>query len=140
MARKPRPKASEVMVTTRPMFGQVVSFAEAFPTIEEATVEVEESLHAEPVIRKVCLESKAGGISEFFDCSSRDCYNGGVSIGNVLRHMVSERLTEHETKLTICQGGGSPKRRGHAGGCYHFFKVKARIKYKPDESQSLSCT
>ena len=71
------------------------------------------------------------GISEYVNCSNKLCYNGGVSVCDVLRHMVDAKLTEYESEVRICQGyEGSPKGRRRRNPCVHTFKVEARVKYK----------
>jgi len=135
MANK-RPKAQEIFDQTMPMFGSKVPFEVAFPHIEDIFVEVQESLHATPVIRTLNLDKRT--ISEFINCRDSRCYNGGFSIGNVVREMVRSGKTEHQTDLTTCQGGGGPQRgrKKIHGSCYHFFKAKVTIKYKEGSGTS----
>ena len=103
-----RQKASDVFANTNFLFATKGAFAEGFPTIEEARIEVEETDFGHPV-RTHHGSSKHGSISEFVNCSNSLCYNGGIAIGDILRHMVREQLTEYETRRS-CQGyEGSPK-------------------------------
>ena len=131
MANK-RPKALQIFDPTTYTFGSKAPFDEAFPQIEDILVEVQESLHAAPVIRTSNLDKRT--ISEFVNCGNSRCYNGGFSVGNVIREMVRDGKTEHETELTICQEGGGPPRgrKQIHGSCYHFFKAKVMIKYRDD--------
>jgi hypothetical protein len=128
--RKGRQKASDVFADTNFAFATNGPFSEAFPTIEEARIEVEETDFGEP-LRTHHENSKHGGIGEFVDCSNPMCYNGGVNVADVLRHMVRENLTEYETGNQSCQGyEGSPKGRKKHRNCLHGFNVKAWITYK----------
>jgi len=142
MAHSDRQKASDVFANTNFLFATKGSFTEAFPTIEEARIEVEETDFGRP-LRTHHGNSQHGSISEFVNCSNSLCYNGGVSIGDVLRHMVREQLTEYESRSS-CRGyEGSPKGRKKYRDCLHGFRVKAWIKYKsaapPTELKSEGC-
>jgi hypothetical protein len=115
----------------------LVTFAEAFPTVDEAEVEVEEiDRPFRKTLLDVRLTSKGKELAECYDCGNPRCSGGGVSIGEVLRHMVKESLTEHETPVIACQGWeGSPKGRKKDKRCLRRFKIKARIKYKAPPAQ-----
>jgi hypothetical protein len=126
-------KATDVWRQTTPAFGAKVSFAEAYPTIEEATLEVDEtSMGIATPIRTHHRNSKGGGLNEFVNCSNSLCYNGGVRIGTILYQMVREKQTDFESGPIKCQGyEGSPKGKKRLRDCLNFFKVRVRIKYKP---------
>jgi hypothetical protein len=135
MARDDRQKASDVFANTNFVFASKKGFSEAFPTIEEARIEVEEMSSLEPQTHY--RTSKDEGLGEFINCSNSLCYKGGVSVGEVLRHMVKENLTEYESKMKNCQGHeGSPKGKKYNRRCLHRFKVKAWIKYKTPPTQA----
>jgi hypothetical protein len=125
-----RQKAWDVFDNTQFAFATKGKFSEAFPTIAEAGIVVEETDFGEP-LRTHHYSTKVGGIGEFVNCSNSMCYNGGVNVAEVLRHMVREGLTEYETQRHPCQGyEGSPKGRKKYRTCGHGFKVTAKITYK----------
>jgi hypothetical protein len=125
-----RKKASDVFADTTYLFAKKASFQEVFPELEEARVEVEET--GEGVYersRRSVLSSKTH-LSEFVNCSNPLCYNGGVSIGSIIRSMVAQKQTELET-TKLCQGyEGSPKGRRKYRQCFNFFTVKVALTYK----------
>ena len=105
-----RQKASDVFSETMPVFGRKTSFEQAFPSIKDVRVHVDERGHGPgfhaglgpSVYTKTMLR-------EFVDCSNPMCYNGGFSIGSILRDMVTQDETEH-TATMYCRGyEGSPK-------------------------------
>lgn len=134
-------KASDVFAKASYAFSRKVGFQEAFPTVEEVKVEVEETEYGQSVLTHY-HDSTIGTLGEYVNCTNPSCYNGGVRIGDILRQMVAKNLTEHESALIFCQGyEGSPKGRKRYRSCRHSFKVKARIKYKeapltPDRDQT----
>ena len=116
------------------VFSKKASFEEAFPEIEDLTVEVEETGHGVGEWNRKRIYRKQYLPGEYIDCSNPLCYNGGFSIGSILREMVKKKQTELETSK-LCQGHeGSPKGRRIYRKCMNFFKVKVSIKYnKPNE-------
>lgn len=123
-----RQKASDVFRETKFFLGEKTTFEKAFPEIEDIRVTVQEFKDAFTEGRKRNY-SKAD-VSEYIDCSNRICYNGGFSLGQLIRNMVMSHKTELET-TEYCQGyEGSPKGRKRYGSCDHRFKVKIEIKYK----------
>ena len=128
--RDRRQKASDVFRESEFVFAQKVSFEEAFPEIEDLTVEVEESGHGVSEWNRKRTYRKQNFPGEYIDCSNPLCYNGGFSIGSILREMVRNRQTELETSK-LCQGNeGSPKGRRIYRKCMNFFKIKVSIKYR----------
>ncbi|AKI97035.1 hypothetical protein [Kosmotoga pacifica] len=128
--RDRRQKASDVFRESKFLYSKKVSFEEAFPEIEDLTVEVEETGHGVSELNRKRTYRKQYFPGEYIDCSNPLCYNGGFSIGSILREMVKKRQTELET-LKLCQGHeGSPKGRRIYRKCMNFFKVKVSIKYK----------
>lgn len=95
MSKNDRLKASDVFRQTNYLFSKKVSFGEAFPEIEDLTVEVEEMGH---VIREWNRKRTYGKqyLGEYIDCSNPICYNGGFSIGSILREMVRKKETTKE--------------------------------------------
>lgn len=127
MSRDRIMKASDVFDKSHPAFGRKVSFVEAFPTIKKVTVNVVES-DAYGKERNSLYTSEDMG--EYIDCSNHKCYNGGFSIGDILRTMIREKKSDLETELS-CRGyEGSPKGRRRYGSCDRFFRVKVHIDYK----------
>lgn len=130
MSYRPRQKASDVFREANFVFGKKVSFAEAFPQIDNLVIEVEERGHD---IWKGG-NKKTYGIDylpgEYINCSNPLCYNGGFSIGEILRDMVNNKKTEMETS-EICQGyEGSPKGRRIYRRCHNLFRIKVSMSFK----------
>lgn len=129
-----RPKASDIFSESNYVFAKKVGFDEAFPEIEDVTVEVEET--GDGVYGKGSLAYRKPHVGEFIDCSNPLCYNGGISIGSFLREMIRNRQTELETSK-MCQGyEGSPKGRRVYRRCFNFFKIKVSVKYKENQSDT----
>lgn len=131
MSRDRIMKASDVFNESNFVFSRKVSFEEAFPTIKEVIVNVEESNIYGQTKNRVCKSSN--GMGEYIDCSNSSCYNGGFSIGHILREMISKKETDSETELH-CQGyEGSAKGRRRYRSCDHWFKAKVHVDYKETE-------
>ena len=134
--RDERQKASDVFNEADFVFGRKVSFDEAFPQIEDVVVEVKESGHG--IRRDNRRVYRKPYLGEYIDCSNPICYNGGFSIGAILREMVRNRQAELETSK-ICQGyEGSPKGKRKYRDCVNFFKIKVSVKYKETPSADES--
>ena len=110
-------------------FSKRSNFEEAFPAINTVKVIVNET-NLMPTLDD---DFKSGTtvydkthISEYHDCHCPECYNGGVSIGDILRRMVSNNETTSEVKAH-CQGKGKKS----YGTCTHMFDISASITYKP---------
>ena len=87
-----RPKASEVFREAHFVFAEKTTFAKAFPTIRSARVEVTQS--RDPVWRKMEMGPaiyNETNLGEYVDCQNSLCYNGGVSVGRMLRDMVRDK-------------------------------------------------
>lgn len=127
-------KASEIFRDTHLVFGKKVSFKEAFPLIAHVRVEVAEIGHgARRDDRRVYNEDYLG---EYIDCSNPACYNGGFSIGAILRDMVHNKQADIETSK-LCQGNeASAKGRRIYRKCVNLFKIKVHIDYKDSSPQS----
>ncbi len=128
MGIKDRKKASDIFRETRSPFARKVEFEEAFPQIDTIIVEVEEE--GEGVFAEINKQIyRKNDLGEFIDCSNSICYNGGFSIGQIIRQMVSEERTDLETSK-ICQGfEGSPKGRNRYRSCLNRFKIGVHINY-----------
>jgi len=125
-----RLKASDVFRESKYVFGKKVSFEEVFPEIEDIVVDVEELCWGTNKQNCKRTYTKRNFPGEYIDCSNPLCYNGGFSIGKILRDMVKNRQTELET-LELCQGyEGSSKGNKYYKKCLNQFKIKVSIKYK----------
>lgn len=126
-----RKKASDIFRETNYVFSKKVPFLEAFPELEDFTIEVSES----PDIiwggeEHPRTYTKANPPGEFVDCTNSVCYSGGVSIGEILREMIRERKTQHQVSKG-CRGyEGSPKGRRRYRSCMHRFTIKVSLRYK----------
>ncbi|MBC8492913.1 MAG: hypothetical protein H8D43_03930 [Chloroflexi bacterium] len=132
---KRRKKASDIFRETEYRFAKKTPFfEEAFPQIEDLRVEVTESddmLEGGGCVRVYTIKDPPG---EYIDCSNPLCYNGGFSIGPILRDMVRKGETERETTKR-CQGyEGSPKGRRKYKLCWIWFKIKVFVKYRNGEA------
>jgi len=129
MPVKDRMKASDVFRETNYVFGKKVKFEEAFPEIKTLRVEcTEEGYGARNPITRIYTEKNTPG--EYIDCHNPLCYNGGFSIGQILREMVQKR-EKHWEGTKFCQGyEGSPKGRRKYRSCINSWKVKVDIEYK----------
>ncbi len=133
--RDERQKASDVFRESNFVFAKKVGFDEAFPEIEDLTVEVEESGHGIYEWNHKRSYGKHNFPGEYIDFSNPLCYKGGFSIGSILREMVRNKQTELET-LELCQGNeGSPKGRRIYRKCANFFKIKVSIEYKKSKKE-----
>ena len=124
-----RKKASQIHRETDYLFSRKVPFEEAFPEIDDVVVDVEEQGQV-PQYRQHARQYTKANLDEFIDCSNPPCYDGGFSICEILRNMVSERQRELET-IKCCQGHeASAKGRRKYRPCANFFKIKVSIRYK----------
>ena len=131
--RDDRQKASDVFRNANFVFAQKVPFAEAFPEIEDVRIEVEIGYALSGNLKRVYSGQHLPG--EYVDCDNALCYNGGFSIGEVLRDMVGKREGDREGS-TICRGyEGSPKGRRKYRDCFNFFRYKVHIEYREAPSQ-----
>ncbi len=134
MSYQNRRKASEIFRDANPVFGKKVSFVEAFPNVEDITIEVREEGHGVG-FRFGPIVYRKGSFSEFIDCSNPFCYRGGFSMGSILREMVDGNKTTFTTGKS-CQGyEGSPKGARRYRSCMNWFDVKVEIKYKAMQSK-----
>jgi hypothetical protein len=130
--RDHRPKASELYRNANLVFVAKTTFKEAFPQIDDITVEVGETGYGtthylrEPSVRVY----KNGSSGEYLDCSNPRCYNGGVSVGNMIRKMIQEKNEEYETSTTCRGNEGSPKGHRVYRKCLNCFTIKVNLRYK----------
>lgn len=137
MCARIRKKASDVFNEANLLFSKKVPFNEAFPDIESISVIVKEYENAgqKPddgltLYPKTFIYDNKHLPSEYLDCSNSICYNGGFSLGSIIRNMVLNKETLKEGKV-FCQGSeGSPKGRKIYRSCLHRFIYKISITYK----------
>lgn len=128
-----RKKAMDVFRESNFLFSEKVQFEEAFPMIEEINIEVKENGHGVYQWNENSHYSKSYIPGEYINCKNPLCYNGGFSIGSILREMIAMRQTNLET-VKICQGHeGSPKGRKIYRKCLNSFHIKVFIKYNGEE-------
>lgn len=122
-------KAADVFAKSTPMFGTKAQFTDAFPEISNIHVEVD--FGSDPYLGRIVHSYDAKSLpGEFINCRKQRCYNGGFSIGSILREMVRQRQTE-KSETIYCQGyEGSPKGRKNYGRCHESFKVDIRVEYR----------
>lgn len=127
-------KASQVFQEQKHIspFSRLSTFKDAFPTIATLKVIVNET-NLTPTLDDEFTSGTTvydiTHISEYHDCHCPECYNGGVSIGDLLRRMTSSNETESAIKAS-CQGSGKKS----YGTCTHTFDISAQISYKPTDS------
>ena len=67
---------------------------------------------------------------EHVDCNNPDCFNGGFSLGNVVREMVLGRQEEF-IGTSFCTGQeGDPEESGPHPSCHTRFEVQATIRFR----------
>ncbi|MDE2823841.1 MAG: hypothetical protein OXK79_10090 [Chloroflexota bacterium] len=131
MPRNKRQKASDVFRETNFVFATKSGFDQAFPEITTVSGTVEEDGDGVSDWRRTRHISENTG--EYFDCSNPLCYNGGFSLGGILRAMVATRATHKEDTL-FCQGyEGSPKGRRRYRDCMNSFRVTVDIQYRDSD-------
>lgn len=125
-----RKKASDIFRESTPFFGQKVDFDKAFPQIKDLTVEVIEYGDGIYNSQSKSIYNRGNLPGEYVNCSNPLCYNGGFSLGGILREMVRNKQTILETSKS-CKGyEGSPKGRRKYGPCMNCFNIKAAIQYQ----------
>jgi hypothetical protein len=130
MTIRKRQKASEVFANTNWAFRAPGTFEQAFPNISDCRIEVTfdgRNPLGGPDVRIYNRDNAR----EFIDCTNPLCYNGGFSLGDLLRRAESEGKTDVEDGYMFCQGyEGSPKGRRNYGPCGASVKVKGTIAYR----------
>ena len=131
-SRDHRQKASEIFNDTHFPFANKVSFEEAFPEIVSLRMEISQSGEGTYDWDKNVVYTLENPPGEYIDCRNRICYNGGISIGSILRSMVHSKKT-YEEGFQKCQGyEGSPKGRRKYRICVNSFEYKIQIEYKTE--------
>jgi hypothetical protein len=129
--RDERLKATDVFNKTNFVFSRKVSFSEAFPMIETIVAKVTEDGEGTWSFGKQrARQYDSQSLGEYINCSNKFCYNGGFSIGQMIRGMVSSGETQSKDSF-FCQGyEGSPKGRHRYRSCTNRFEAVVEIKYK----------
>ncbi len=114
---------------TSPLIGKLVSFAKAYPQIEDIEVQVCQTEDTVPEWRMTQTFNKSN-IPQTVGCLNSRCQQGGFQIRQKVYFMVESHETEGE-----CEGGcdgheGSPKGRRKGDPCTNYFRVKIQITYK----------
>ncbi|MYG13168.1 MAG: hypothetical protein F4171_10280 [Gammaproteobacteria bacterium] len=126
-----RQKASDVFRDTNFFIAKKSDFDAAFPEIANLSGTVEED--GDGVSSRLRVRHLGKDTGEYFDCSNPLCYNGGFSLGNLLRSMVGSRAT-HKQDTLFCQGyEGSPKGRRRYRDCMNSFRIAIDIEYRDPE-------
>lgn len=126
-------KASDVMRESQFLFGEKMSFEQAFPMIEAVRVECRELGRYGSGDRVRVLEYRGSRIGEFIECSNPLCFGGGFSIASILRGMVRDRVERRDFSVS-CQGHeGSRQGRRLYGPCGHRFEGTVTIRYQQTE-------
>ena len=69
-------------------------------------------------------------VREHVDCNNPVCYNGGISLGNMLREMVAARQEEF-IGTSFCTGQeGDPEELGPHPSCQTRFEIEAVLRYR----------
>ena len=126
-----RQKASDVFRETDFFLAKKSGFDQAFPQVATLSGTVEED--GDGVSERLRVQHLGKDTGEYFDCSNPLCYNGGFSLGDILRSMIASRDT-HKEDTRFCQGyEGSPKGRRRYRDCMNSFRIKVDIEYRDDE-------
>jgi hypothetical protein len=135
--REHRETLAEALARTTPVFGEKVSFREAFPEIAEFRLELEtqNSYNYDWHTSVFSLTHTPG---EFVNCGNSICYHGGFPVGELFRELVRERKTEHAGVL-VCRGQEtSPKGRAVYRSCARSANVTVRIRYVASEEPTAT--
>lgn len=124
---KERKKVQDVFNKTEFVFSTKTTFEKAFPQIKDISVVVTES--GVGVYGNDLSYYNKQHLGEYIKCSNSLCYNGGFSIGHIIRDMVHNKEVDKESSK-LCQGNeGSPKGRRIYRKCLNIFKYKIHIDY-----------
>ena len=125
-----RKKAQDIFNETNFVFSSKTTFEKAFPQIKDISVVVTEM--GTGVRGNYSRSYNKHYLSEYINCSNSLCYNGGFSIGSIIRDMVYKKEIDKEGS-EMCQGNeGSPKGRRIYRKCVNIFKYKIHIDYNVD--------
>ena len=69
-------------------------------------------------------------VREYVDCNNPSCFEGGISLGNVLREMVAGRQEEF-IGTSFCTGQeGDPEEPGLHPSCATRFEIEAVLRFR----------
>ncbi|MBI2656911.1 hypothetical protein HYX03_04170 [Candidatus Woesearchaeota archaeon] len=127
-----RKKATDVFRESDYLFSKKTPFEQAFSEIKSVIVDVEETGYG---INQWNHKSRytEKTLGEFINCQNPICYNGGFSVGSILREMIKNKQTTISGKYEGCQGyEGSPKGKRRYRSCINHFKVSVQINYNEE--------
>jgi len=119
---------SKAPTKKRPPRKNLVAIDGTLDTLAKVRISVlEKGVNAEPFeIRIIHKEA----MREHIDCNNPNCFNGGVSLGNVLREMVAGRQ-EDFIGTSFCTGQeGNPEEPGPHPSCATRFEIEAAIRFR----------
>ena len=132
MGTRDRKKAGDVFRESAYLFGEKTSFAEAYPQIEDITVEVKEQGKGVDSLNRERMYTKRNLPGEFVNCNNPTCYGGGFQLGHYLYEATAARKNEVE-ETTMCVGyEGSPKGGRIYRKCVNTFRIKITLTYKEE--------
>jgi hypothetical protein len=99
-----------------------VSFEEAFPSIEDVTIEIKQGIARGGWVKYSHLGVTE--IGDFIPCDEASCSGGGLRLGDVLHRMIRDR---EEYVDAFVQCGGHYRSRA---SCQNAFQYKVRIKFR----------
>jgi hypothetical protein len=121
----------------RVFWGPPMSFEEAFPTIESATISSYEVGKGVPTFGIDESQRRTFGEGMPFresliPCSNPRCRRGGYEVDRSLSEMVREKSTEKVFARNCPGDEGSPKGRKRGDRCKNVLHYRLKVKYKPD--------
>jgi hypothetical protein len=116
------------------MFVQKVPFDEAYPTIDDITVEFKENGYMLHPHQKRSGSFSKENLVPSMPCSNVSCKQGGFSLEPVIRNMVRNKQTTLEETVGCKGHEGSPKGRRRGRDCMNHVELKISIKYKENQS------
>jgi hypothetical protein len=117
----------EPMDRSHRVFFKLGPFEEAFPTLEEATVEFTEYDFLQEVRRGTWRVSGDGGL---MPCGNTFCRRGGYELDREIHEIVRLDSLEKEVRLDCLGDEGSPKGRRRGRRCQRHIEAKIRLQYK----------
>lgn len=130
-----RQKAQDVFQErNNPFIEKSSSFEKAFPSIRSIKAKVEERGKGVDYNNQFSGKYKEriygnNSVTEYINCSNPLCYNGGFSLGHLLR-MAEDQKKRRVEEIISCQGyEGSPKGRKRYSSCGNYFSILIDIEY-----------
>ena len=115
-------------VKKRPVRRNMIAIDGTMDKIDKLRVFVKEiGRNAEPFELRIIHKE---AVREHVDCNNPVCYNGGISLGNMLREMVAARQEEF-IGTSFCTGQeGDPEELGPHPSCQTRFEIEAVLRYR----------